>query len=86
MCSYAVMMIVIFSCNSTLLFSFFSIKRYAFATLIPKLRALIQSACLASAISWLAFVVAIFTGHEDSDHKGQPKHDTCKACWVNKSI
>ena len=34
-----------------------------------KLKALIQPACFAGAISWLAFVVAIFMGHENGDNK-----------------
>ena len=48
-----------------------------------KLKALIQPACFADAISWLAFVVAIFMSHENSDDKGQPRGDTCKVCWLN---
>ena len=34
----------------------------------------------------LAFVVSIFKDHANDDDKGQQKHDTCKVCWVNKSL
>ena len=33
-------------------------------------KALIQPACFAGAIPWLAFVVAIFMAHENGDNKG----------------
>ena len=51
-----------------------------------ELKALIQPACFAGAISWLAFVVAIFMDHENSDYKSQPRGDACKVCWLNKSL
>ena len=50
------------------------------------LKALIQPACSAGAISWLAFVVTIFMGHRNGDNKGKPRADTCKVCWLIKSL
>ena len=35
------------------------------------LKGLYHPACLARAVSWLAFVVAIFMGHENGNNKGQ---------------
>ena len=36
---------------------------------VSTLKALIQPACFAGVISWLAFVVAIFMAHENGDNK-----------------
>ena len=46
----------------------------------------IQPACFPGAISWLAFVVAIFMARENGDSKGQARGDTCKVRWLNKSL
>ena len=35
---------------------------------------------------WLAFIVAIFTGHENGGNKGQPKDHMYKACWSRKTL
>ena len=45
------------------------------------LKDVFDPACLACAVSWLAFVVAIFIGHESGDNKGQPSDD-----WMNRSF
>ena len=50
------------------------------------LRGLFHPACLARAASWLAFVVAIFMGHENSDNKGQRIDRTCKECWIKQAL
>ena len=49
------------------------------------LKALIQPACFAGAISWLAFVVAIFMDHENGDYQSQPRGDMCKVCWLTRA-
>ena len=41
------------------------------------LKALIQPACFVGAISWLAFVVAIYMVHENGENKGHSRCDTC---------
>ena len=46
------------------------------------LKGLFHPACLARAVSWLAFVVAIFMAHENDDNKGQRGDRTCKECWM----
>ena len=43
-------------------------------------KGLFHPAFLPCAVSWLAFVVAIFMGHEKGDNKGQPRDDACKEC------
>ena len=44
------------------------------------LKALIQPACFTGAIPWLAFVFAIFMGHENGGNNGQPRSDTRSVC------
>ena len=46
------------------------------------LRGLFYPACLARAVFWLAFVVAIFMDNQNREKKAQPKSGTCKACWM----
>ena len=58
-------------------------KKFRF---IGTLKGLFHPACLARAISWLAFVVAIFMGHENGDNKGQLTDGTCKACWMKQTL
>ena len=60
--------------------------KYTFAWKSSYLKALIQPECLARVASWLAFVIAIFMGHENGDNKGQLRDDASKACWLNKSL
>ena len=43
-------------------------------------------AFLARVVSWLAFVVAIFMGHENGGNKGQPRDDACKECWMKEIL
>ena len=43
------------------------------------LKALIQPSCLACVISWLAFVVVVFMGHENGENNGQQRDDMSKA-------
>ena len=43
------------------------------------LKALIQPSWLACVISWLAFVVVVFMGHENGENNGQQRDDTSKA-------
>ena len=45
-----------------------------------ELKALIQPACLADGIFWLAFVVTIFMYHGIGDNEGQPRDGTSKVC------
>ena len=51
-----------------------------------ELKAPIQPACFAGAIPRLAFVVNISIGHGNSDNKYQLRSDTCKICWLKKSL
>ena len=50
------------------------------------LKPLIQPAYLARVVFWLAFVVAIFMGHEHDDNKGQLRDGARKAHWLNNSL
>ena len=59
---------------------------FTFLLFVNHLKALIQPAFLARVASGLAFVVAIFMGHENGDNKGQLRDDASKACWLNKSL
>ena len=50
------------------------------------LKGLFHPAFLAGVISWLAFVVAIYTAHENGENKGQARDDTYKECWMKQSL
>ena len=50
------------------------------------LKALFHLAFLARVVSWLAFVVAIFMGHENGDNKGKPGGGTYKECWMKQTL
>ena len=43
-------------------------------------------AFLASAVSFLAFVVAIFMGYENSNNKGRPRDGTFEAFWMKQTL
>ena len=50
------------------------------------LKGMFHPACLARVVSWIAFVVAIFMGHENGDNKGNSRDDTCKECWMKQTL
>ena len=50
------------------------------------LKDLFHPASFACAVSWFAFIVAIFMGHGNGDDKGQPKDRTCKECWMKQIL
>ena len=74
----------------SLLISLISSRLYtvfrAISCILSFLKALIQPSCLARVVSWLAFVVVVFMGHENGEDKGQSGDETCKASWLNKSL
>ena len=43
-------------------------------------------AFLARVTSSLAFVVAIFMGHDNGDNKGLPRDDMGKECWMKETL
>ena len=50
------------------------------------LTGLFHPACPTCVVSWFAFVVAIFMGHENGDDKGKPRDDTSKECWMKQTL
>ena len=50
------------------------------------LKGLFHLVCHAHMLSWFAFVVAIFMGHENGDNRCQLRDDTCKECWMKQTL
>ena len=49
---------------------------YVYDQQSKSLKGVFHPAYLARAVSWFAFVVVIFMGHENCENKGQPRDDT----------
>ena len=61
-------------------------QSYRFAFLFGLLEGMSHPAFLARDIFSLAFAVAIFMDHRNSDKKGKPGDGKCKACWMKQTL